>query len=219
MLSWTSFIHPVTRWFRRRRAQDILRLVPDFDELSICDLGGSRHFWEKMDGILNPKRLTILNVADDGAAESTAATTDIRVELYDGLHIPYPDKHFDVVICNSVIEHVPPRQRRGLMAEVDRVGRSYFVQTPAFGFPLEPHFFMPFMHWLPRVVSRRMAMVSTYRFLTGASKEQVNSYFDEVRLLTRREFSAYLPDAGVLTERVMGVPKSHTLYKLVRRSA
>ena len=211
---WASFIHPVTRWFRRRRARSILRLVPDFDSLSICDVGGSRHFWEKMDGILNPRRLTILNVADDGAAVSATPSSNHAIELYDGRRIPYPDKHFDVVICNSVIEHVPPAQRRDLMLEVERVGKSYFVQTPAFLFPLEPHFFMPFLHWLPRSISRRLALVSTYRFMTGAPPNKVLDYFDEVRLLTRREFSSYLPQARVLTERLIGLPKSHTLYRL-----
>ena len=43
----------------------------------------------------------------------------------------------------------PPARRAAFAAELRRVGRGWFVQTPGVSFPLEPHALLPFAHWLP----------------------------------------------------------------------
>lgn len=57
----------------------------------------------------------------------------------------------DVTICNQVYEHVPSPQ--DLIAEIHRVlrpgGVCYFA-GPNLLFPIEPHVFWPFIHWIPR---------------------------------------------------------------------
>jgi SAM-dependent methyltransferase len=69
--------------------------------------------------------------------------------------LPFADDEFDLVYCSSVIEHVPPARRATFAAEVRRVGRGWFVQTPARSFPIEPHSLLPAAHWLPRRLRRR----------------------------------------------------------------
>jgi SAM-dependent methyltransferase len=71
----------------------------------------------------------------------------VRADAAAGL--PFADGQFDLVYCSSVIEHVPVARRAAFAAEVRRVGRGWFVQTPAFSFPLEPHSLLPGAHWLP----------------------------------------------------------------------
>jgi len=68
--------------------------------------------------------------------------------------IPFADEEFDLVYCSSVIEHVPRERRQRLAEEIKRVGRGFFVQTPAFEFPIEPHSLLPFAHWLAPVVRK-----------------------------------------------------------------
>jgi SAM-dependent methyltransferase len=63
--------------------------------------------------------------------------------------LPFANDEFDLVYCSSVIEHVVPERRQAFAAELRRVGRGWFVQTPAFSFPIEPHALLPFAHWLP----------------------------------------------------------------------
>jgi SAM-dependent methyltransferase len=69
--------------------------------------------------------------------------------------LPFANGEFDLVYCSSVMEHVPPSRREAFAAELRRVGRGWFVQTPAFSFPLEPHALLPFAHWLPVGLRKR----------------------------------------------------------------
>jgi SAM-dependent methyltransferase len=71
----------------------------------------------------------------------------VRADASAGL--PFASDEFDLVYCSSVIEHVPPSRRGAFAAELRRIGRGWFVQTPAFSFPLEPHSLLPGAHWLP----------------------------------------------------------------------
>jgi SAM-dependent methyltransferase len=61
------------------------------------------------------------------------------------------DNSVDVVICNQVYEHVPSPQE--LVAQIHRIlkpgGICYFA-GPNLLFPIEPHVFWPFVHWIPR---------------------------------------------------------------------
>lgn len=71
----------------------------------------------------------------------------VRADAAEGL--PFADGEFDLVYCSSVVEHVPRARRGAFAAEIGRVGRGWFVQTPAQSFPIEPHSLLPFAHWLP----------------------------------------------------------------------
>ena len=68
----------------------------------------------------------------------------------------FPDGSFDVVFSNSVIEHLQTFGNQEAMArEVRRLAPVFWVQTPNFWFPVEPHFLTPAWHWLP--VAARVA--------------------------------------------------------------
>jgi SAM-dependent methyltransferase len=77
----------------------------------------------------------------------------VRADAAEGL--PFADGEFDLVYCSSVIEHVAPARRAPFAAEIRRVGRGWFVQSPAFSFPIEPHSLLPGAHWLPVPLRRR----------------------------------------------------------------
>lgn len=77
----------------------------------------------------------------------------VRADAASGL--PFADEEFDLVYCSSVIEHVPPERRKAFASELKRVGRGWFVQTPAFSFPIEPHALLPAAHWLPVSLRKR----------------------------------------------------------------
>jgi SAM-dependent methyltransferase len=89
--------------------------------------------------------------------------------------LPFADGEFDLVYCSSVIEHVARARRAAFAAELRRVGRGWFVQTPAWSFPVEPHSLLPGAHWLPVRMRRRY-------WRLGAARR-----WEEVELLRRGE--------------------------------
>lgn len=204
----TGTIRPIMRKFRLGRAKLIRSLYPDIEQMNVLDLGGSIHFWNVVGEVFEPRQLTILNVAGNRVATATPSKfPNRRVEYYDGLVIPHPDGDFDLVICNSVIEHVPLDRRAYLASEIRRVGKRYVVQTPAYEFPLEPHFVAPFIHWLPRRLGRKLARL-TPRGLVSM-KSRAAQIFDSTQLLKRGELAEYFPGGTLHVERFAGMPKSY----------
>lgn len=211
---WSRFILGVTGYFRRRRNQVLARHFPSLAEFTVCDLGGSRHFWLSVPDEITPKRVEILNIDqaaidEAGVGEGSIDTERFCVELYDGAHIERDDAFYDLLLSNSVIEHVPPDQREDLAREMRRVSERLFVQTPAKGFIVDPHFIMPLVHWVPRPIGLWMARVSPWRILSRSSLETTRRYFGGTRLLTKREVQRLFPDATIHVERVLGLPKSY----------
>jgi len=117
----------------------------------------------------------------------------LQADVTEGL--PYEDGAFDLVYSSSVVEHVPRARRAAFAAELTRVGRGLYVQTPAFSFPLEPHSLLPFAHWLPARLRRPL-------WRLGAQGD-----WEEIDLLGRAEMRR-LFGAPVHAERVGPLAKS-----------
>ncbi len=61
-------------------------------------------------------------------------TLDPRFEQYDGLSFPFPDDHFDNIICMDAFHHVPnPRTILGEMHRVLKEGRRVVFSEPGKG--------------------------------------------------------------------------------------
>lgn len=116
--------------------------------------------------------------------------------------IPFSDGEFDLVYCSSVIEHVAPQRRARLAAEIRRVGVGFFVQSPAFGFPIEPHALLPAAHWLPAALRR-------HYWKLGAQGP-----WEEISLLRRSEMER-LFGVRALPERVGPLVKSWACVRAV----
>jgi SAM-dependent methyltransferase len=108
--------------------------------------------------------------------------------------LPFEDGEFDLAYSSSVIEHVAPARRPAFAAELRRVARGWYVQTPAFSFPIEPHALLPFAHWLPPGLRRHYWRLG----VAGA--------WEEIALLRRAEMEALF--GPPLAERVGPLVKS-----------
>ena len=118
----------------------------------------------------------------------------VRADATDRL--PFDDGAFDLVYSSSVVEHLPPAARSRFAREIVRVGRGWWVQTPAFSFPVEPHALLPFAHWLPERVRRPY-------WRLGVAGE-----WEEIALLRRGELERLFPAGEVIAERVGPLAKS-----------
>ena len=68
---------------------------------------------------------------------------------------------FDAVICNQVYEHVPdPVALIGFIHTILKPGGYCYFAGPNLLWPIEPHVFWPFVHWLPRRLAIRAMKAS-----------------------------------------------------------
>jgi hypothetical protein len=104
------------------------------------------------------------------------------------------------------LEHVSDPQTAA--AEIRRVGRRYFVQTPDRGFPFEPHFLAPFIHYLPRPLRLWAAPLTPWALITRPGPGGARAFVDGIRLMSAREFRALFPGGTLVRERFAGLSKS-----------
>jgi SAM-dependent methyltransferase len=202
----------ISRIFRRKRTNAFFGVFKPTRQTRILDVGGLPRFWS---AVRTDAKITIINLQPLPAHEAAFLTPNQTFALADGTKLPWEDQSFDVVFSNSVIEHVGTWENQIAFArECQRVGKSWWVQTPAREFPVEPHYVAPFMHWLPKAVQKKLLRrFSLWGWLARPSAEAIDASLAELRLLKAEEFKALFPDSRIQTERLCGLPKSYVAFK------
>jgi len=199
--------------FRRARAKRIVSLIERISAqrgaCRIIDLGGEPDYWNLFDrDFLETAKVDVTLV------NPQALTTDDPMFLSvqgDACALPqYANGSFDMVHSNSVIEHVGDWPRMEAFAyEVRRLAPVYYVQTPYFWFPIEPHFSSPFFHWRSEQARARMLMRRRHGFAERAPDiGKAMRDVQHARLLDKAQFRFLFPDAEHVDERVLGLTKS-----------
>jgi hypothetical protein len=134
-------------------------------------------------------------------AEGWLAGPNVEVGQADGTNLPYADREFPVAFSNSVIEHVPAAEQQKFASEVRRVADRYYVQTPNKWFPIEPHYQLPLVQFVPD----RLLKALNSRYSMGFREK---GRWEPVRLLSARELQRLFPDAVIHRERLFGLTKS-----------
>ncbi|WP_406475369.1 class I SAM-dependent methyltransferase [Streptomyces sp. NBC_01615] len=187
---------------RRRRWDELLRRFPDFSEMNVLDLGGSVAFWQAAP--LRPARVTLVNL-DPCALEEEVPW--IRAVVGDACEPVYGT--YDLVISNSLLEHLGGHQQRLRFAEAVRAAAPrHWVQTPYRYFPVEPHWNFPGMQWLPFSARACVARHWSLGHVKPGGYEKSVRDVAEIELLSYKEMRLYFPESEIWTERFMGVPKS-----------
>jgi hypothetical protein len=173
----------------------------------ILDIGGTNSFWEQR-GWAGRDRVEVVLVnleAEPREHENIDPRAGDATDLSE-----FADGSFDVVFSNSVIEHLQTRDNQAAMAaEVRRLAPVYWIQTPNFWFPVEPHFLTPGWHYLP--VAVRVALLRRRRWgwrgpLPEAAKAE--EAVREIRLMRGSELTRMFPEATLQRERIGPFVKS-----------
>jgi hypothetical protein len=158
--------------------------------------------WANLDDV----HLTILNIY-----EQQKRNVNITPIIGDATNLnQYADGSFDIVFSNSVMEHLFTLENQACMAlEIRRVGKAYWVQTPNFWFPMEPHFLVPGWQWMP--LNARVALLR--RWKCGwrgpcSNRARALKLVKEIRLLTVKELRQLFPTAKIIPEQFGGLVKS-----------
>ncbi len=201
--------------FRVRRFAQIQRLIETvLNERGTCriiDLGGTEIYWMIGEDFIRRHRarlsITLVNteevtIADRGLFTYIPASAS-NLKLLAG-------QKFDLVHSNSVIEHVGWwADMSDFAANVRRLAPRYYVQTPNYWFPYEPHFRFPGFQYLPETLRRKMIMRFSLGFFKRIGDEdEARDIIDHHRLLSYRQMRRLFPDARVGFEKLMGLNKS-----------
>ena len=169
---------------------------------TVLDLGGAEYYWD-----WTGRRPSVV--------VANLERRDLRPERLpwiraDGRRLPFGDGVFDVVFCNSVLEHLPDERSRESMArEIARVGRSYWVQVPNRWFPVEPHTLTPGFHFLPRRWQVRLARNFTvWGWLQRPGPDEARGFVEGIHPMSACDIARLFPDAAIQRERVAGLTKS-----------
>ncbi len=199
---------------RRRRFELFTAMVNNLPGVvRILDIGGTQAYWQSMalgTEFLSRVQVTLLNLGPQ-----PVSWPNFTSQEGDALALPqFSDGQFDLVFSNSTIEHLGSYAAQGAMAaEVKRIGRYYYIQTPNRYFPLEPHFLFPGFQFLPlaaRVWLVRHFSLGWFPRLPDAA--QALAEVAAIRLLSESEFKALFPGAEIYKERYFGLTKSFVAY-------
>lgn len=197
---------------RQKRFAKFESLVEQFPRpLRIIDVGGTESFWEQRGWAGNTDyEITMVNLeATPNRHGNVKSVKGDATNLTD-----FADREFHVAFSNSVIEHLFTFENQVRMAhEVQRVAKAYWLQTPDYWFPIEPHFHVVGWQWMPKSV--RTALIKNFRCgWRGpcATWEEARDAVAEVRLLTAGEMRSLFPDAEMWSEKVFGLSKSIVAY-------
>src|SRR5690348_1779705 len=175
--------------------------------LRVLDVGGTNAFWENRGWHrrTDVEVFTLNLVAEEQRhANITPLAGDVRNLAQFG------DRSLDVVFSNSVIEHLFTfEDQRQMAGEIQRVGKAFWVQTPNYWFPIEPHFHFVGWQWLP--LSVRIGILRRWACgWRGPCPDPIGArrLVEEIRLLTRKELRELFPRANIVAERFYGFVKS-----------
>lgn len=205
----------LSKYFRNKRMKQFFTLFNTINyETKILDVGGEEDFWIPYLDKLRNCSIYIVNIK-----KTYKRSKFFRNYLGDARNISqFPDNYFDIVFSNSVIEHVGSfSDQRKMADEIRRLGKSYYIQTPNYYFPIEPHFLFPFFHFLPL----RFRLYLLTRFNLGHRKRcqnilQAQKAIKSVNLLKKKDIIKLFPDSIIVEEKFLIFTKSFIVYKILR---
>ncbi len=205
-----KLVEKVIPLFRRKRMLAFQSTFGVSEQTRILDVGGTKFNWEFISA---RPQVTLLNLRVEERTEGR-----FRWKPGDGRQLPFADNSFDICYSNSVIEHVGGREDWEKFAkEIRRAAPAFYVQTPNYWFPVETHQISLFLHWLPRRIERHLVRyLSVWGWVTRETQENIDDWLSRNNLLTKRDMSRLFPDAEILVERFLLLPKS---IIAVKRSA
>lgn len=201
--------------FRAKRFRQIRQLIEavlaEKGTCEILDLGGTEKYWNIGTAFLEANRGRI-RITAVNTEEQTVERPDM-FEFHLG-SATQPDlfsgRTFDLVHSNSVIEHVGGWADMGQFAlNARRLAPRYYIQTPNYWFPYEPHFRFPGFQYLPERARAALIMRFSLGFFRRVENAaEAREIIHHHRLLSARQMRRLFPDGSVEFEKVAGFNKS-----------
>lgn len=184
---------------RRKKADKIRLILDQFRRVnsaqSVLDIGtGSGEIACALGEIA---QVTSVDIEDNRTVRHGFRFIETKDET-----LPFPDKSFDIIISNHVIEHLDNPQKH--ISEIARVLKEeglVYLATPNRIWPWEFHYRLPFLHYLPQPL---------FVFALKALKR----YREDVRLFSVNRLKKLLRmhfDAQLCSDRICKNPEKYHL--------
>jgi SAM-dependent methyltransferase len=201
-----SVFSKLSRISRIRKLDLFNKIMNPTSQMKLLDVGAQIN--PNGDGMLQlidtypwKNNISAVNISTDYISAIRKCYPEIEAVVCDACELPWPDKHFDVVFSNAVIEHVGSFERQKKMAsEIMRVGKRWFVTTPNRWFPFEFHMRLPFVTWLPGRSYLRIGNIVSYNHLRG--KYMFGGKRSGLRLMSAGELEKCFPSSKIIKQRV-----------------
>jgi hypothetical protein len=181
----------------------------------ILDLGGRADYWRRVGfDFLDEHDLLIVcvNYTEQELYASKDNHWRLTARVGDATNlVNESNQSYHLVHSNSVIEHVGTFiSKRAFATETCRLAPAYYVQTPYFWFPIDPHWpKLPMFHWLP--MSWRQKLLRRYGLGWGGPCKDIDHAMRDLEgtsLLDWSQMATLFPDGSIRAERFFGLAKS-----------
>lgn len=195
-----------SRISRRRKLRLFYEQMQPSEQTKILDVGSQVAPDDQADcQLINSypwkSSLSTVNIMEQHTHAIRQRFPEIDARTGDARCLPWPDKHFDVVYSNAVIEHVGDLDdQRKMASEIMRVGRRWFVTTPNRWYPFEFHLRLPFVTWLPGQAYLACGRIIRYNHVRG--KYVFGCDCAGLRLMTVRDLRTCFPGSRIVSMRV-----------------
>ena len=186
---------------RAKRWGVFQQTFPELDQMRVLDLGGTPGYW--VNAPVRPASVRCVNLDPQHTSQESSW---IEYAVADACERQAGD--YDLVVSNSLIEHVGGHERRLRLSEaVHAAADRHWVQTPYRYFPIEPHWMFPGFQFFP--ASLRMRISKTWP--VGHIRSTTDSAWADVswvELLSITDMRGYFSDSAIWLERYSGAVKS-----------
>ena len=188
MNKYFGYLHTKSREEKFRLFVKLLKPTPSMRILNVGASGPNFAFAEQFESLYeHPHQVTGGGISLSEVQDYRHSFPGVRSLVFNGCALPFRDKSFDVVYSNAVIEHLADHYAQQRFAtEVARVGRGWFVTTPNLYYPVEPHYHLPLVQFLPQSWQRSLV------------KGLGRTPHGNLNLLTKRQLQRLLPDGDVI---------------------
>lgn len=191
---------------RQRKLELFYKTMTPSEQTKVLDVGaevnphGDRGL-QLIDSYPWKSNLSAINLSLEHISSIKRHYPEIDARVGDACQLPWPDKYFDIVYSNAVIEHLGHLKRQKKMAdEIVRVGKRWFVTSPNRRYPFEFHMRLPLVTWLPGHSYLWVGRIISYdhankRYMFGLDHTGL-------RLMAASELKCCFPNSKVIKHRV-----------------
>ena len=197
------YLHRKSREQKHRLFVEMLRPTPQMRILNVGASGTSIGLPEQLESFYEHRsRIVGGGISFPDVQDYRDSFPGVQAVVFDGCALPFADRSFEIVYSNAVLEHLPGENwLERFASEVQRVGKGWFVTTPNFWYPIDPHYHLPFVQWLPEAAQRSL--------VTRLGKTP----YDHLHLLSKRQLRKLFPVGEVVGCRVTFYPETLIAYR------